>query len=115
MSADEVFCTGTVVIVTPVGSITYQDTRYRCHVILEKQCFFFLFPCPKFFLISIIWLNFCICDCAIAGLNTRQEKEQYVINCGQRLAGFKWVLSKTRRDGPLHLIELLLSPCAMQC
>ncbi|EOX97260.1 D-aminoacid aminotransferase-like PLP-dependent enzymes superfamily protein isoform 3 [Theobroma cacao] len=27
MSADEVFCTGTVVIVTPVGSITYQDTR----------------------------------------------------------------------------------------
>ncbi|OMO92162.1 Aminotransferase, class IV [Corchorus olitorius] len=27
MDADQVFCTGTAVIVTPVGSVTYQDTR----------------------------------------------------------------------------------------
>lgn len=28
LDADEVFCTGTAVIVNPVGSVTYNDKRY---------------------------------------------------------------------------------------
>ena len=28
VDADEVFCTGTAVVVGPVGSITYQNRRY---------------------------------------------------------------------------------------
>ena len=28
LEADEVFCTGTAVVVSPVGSITYKDRRY---------------------------------------------------------------------------------------
>lgn len=28
LDADEVFCTGTAVVVSPVGSITYLDNRY---------------------------------------------------------------------------------------
>lgn len=36
MDADEVFCTGTAVVVAPVGSVTYQDKRYYL-IIHEDQ------------------------------------------------------------------------------
>lgn len=29
LDADEVFCTGTAVVVSPVGSITYRGKRYK--------------------------------------------------------------------------------------
>mmetsp|Transcript_11695 Transcript_11695/g.37135 ORF Transcript_11695/g.37135 Transcript_11695/m.37135 type:complete len:86 (+) Transcript_11695:195-452(+) len=28
-AADEVFCTGTAVVVSPVGSVTYKGTKYQ--------------------------------------------------------------------------------------
>lgn len=34
LDADEVFCTGTAVVVSPVGSITHQGRRYTYFVIL---------------------------------------------------------------------------------
>ncbi|KAE9449560.1 hypothetical protein C3L33_18545, partial [Rhododendron williamsianum] len=32
LDADEVFCTGTAVVISPVGSITYHGERYKCIV-----------------------------------------------------------------------------------
>lgn len=29
LEADEAFCTGTAVVVTPIGAATYQSKRYR--------------------------------------------------------------------------------------
>lgn len=31
LEADEAFCTGTAVVVTPIGAVTYQDKRYKVH------------------------------------------------------------------------------------
>lgn len=35
LSADEVFCTGTAVVVSPVGSITHMDKRYHSHHVFK--------------------------------------------------------------------------------
>ena len=40
LDADEVFCTGTAVVVSPVGSITYLGKRYV--VVIAKDNFHFV-------------------------------------------------------------------------
>lgn len=45
IDADEVFCTGTAVVISPVGSVTYQDKRYLFKLqlqLLSILCFYIL-------------------------------------------------------------------------
>ncbi|KAE9449339.1 hypothetical protein C3L33_18749, partial [Rhododendron williamsianum] len=37
LDADEVFCTGTAVVISPVGSITYHGERYKCIVCSSEK------------------------------------------------------------------------------
>lgn len=52
LDADEVFCTGTAVVVSPVGSITYLGKRYNYILILR---FYFLLLFVRWLIFSCSW------------------------------------------------------------
>lgn len=69
LEADEVFCTGTAVVISPVGSITYHGERYKCIV--------WFFICS--FMFAVSWETYRNCQRTVFRLTGKWKKGLIIV------------------------------------